>query len=126
MSDNVTAPRILVVEDEVLIAAEMQMILEDDGAIVVGPAHRLDRALELARSEDVDAAVLDVNLAGSQSVEVAEILDARSIPFLFVTGQSLQHIPAAFQDRDVLRKPFAEASLTAAVRKVTAGAKSCD
>src|SRR5437762_10954305 len=80
--------RILVVEDEVIVAIDIQMILEDAGARVVGPAHTLRSALERAEHEEISAAILDLRL-GRDSIEpVARTLARRGIPFLFYTGQS--------------------------------------
>lgn len=78
--------RILLVEDEALIAVMVADMLADLGAIVVGPAGTLPKALALAKSEDVDAAVLDMNLRGERVDPVTDVLVARGIPILFATG----------------------------------------
>lgn len=80
------AMQILLVEDEALIALDVQDILEDAGYTVVGPADRVDSALALAVVEPLDAAVLDVNLAGEQIWPVANALLARDVPLVFLTG----------------------------------------
>ncbi|WP_205479239.1 response regulator [Sphingomonas arenae] len=78
--------RILLVEDEPVIAFAVEDMLADMGCEVVGPAFRLDDAQDLARAERIDAAILDVNLNDQRSYAVAEELERRSIPFLFATG----------------------------------------
>jgi CheY-like chemotaxis protein len=79
--------RILVVEDEYLIATSLQDALEDAGSIVLGPASSVDKAIKTIDSEGhIDAAVLDVNLGGALSYAVADRLIARKIPFVFTSG----------------------------------------
>ena len=78
--------RILLVEDEALIAMDTEDALVDAGYAVVGPADRLDTALALARAAPIDAAVLDVNLAGSMVWPVATALQQRGIPYVLLTG----------------------------------------
>ena len=80
------ARRILIIEDETLIAMMVEDFLIDLGWTVVGLAGTLDRALAMVRDADIDAAILDVNLNGQQSFAVAEILGDRHIPFVFATG----------------------------------------
>jgi CheY-like chemotaxis protein len=79
--------RILVVEDEYLIAMSLQDALESAGSIVVGPVPSVDKAIQTIDSEPhIDAAVLDVNLGGALSYCVADKLIARKIPFIFTSG----------------------------------------
>lgn len=78
--------RILLVEDEILIAIELEMALEDAGAVVVGPIPGLAAAIEAARTADVAAAILDIDLAGHDVFPAADILRARGVPFVFHTG----------------------------------------
>lgn len=78
--------RIMLLEDEFLIALDTSRALESLGAEVVGPVHRLDKALALAQSEPLDAAVLDVDIGGVKSDAVADALKARNIPFVRATG----------------------------------------
>lgn len=79
--------RILVVEDEALIAVMVEDMLNEMGSVVVGPAATIEQALALARSDDpIDAAVLDVNVRGERIDPVAEALAARGVPMLFATG----------------------------------------
>jgi CheY-like chemotaxis protein len=79
--------RILVVEDEYLIAMSLQDALENAGSVVVGPVSSVDKAIRTIESEPhIDAAVLDVNLSGALAYPVADMLIARKIPFVFTSG----------------------------------------
>ncbi|RYF21224.1 MAG: response regulator [Oxalobacteraceae bacterium] len=79
--------RILVVEDEFFMADELRQKLEAAGALVIGPAPSVERALALIKDEiTIDAALLDVNLGGNMSYPVAEALIVRSVPFIFTSG----------------------------------------
>ena len=98
--------KILVVEDFVIIALDIEQMLEDLGCEVVGPASHLDEAMELASKANIDGALLDVNLDGQDIDPVARVLDRRQIPFIFVTGYDTLHISDEFQSRPVIIKPF--------------------
>jgi CheY-like chemotaxis protein len=98
--------RILVVEDEMTIALLIEDMLADLGHEVVGLEMRLGPALEAAAALEADFALLDVNLDGRMSFPVAERLEARDIPFAFVTGYGAAGVSPAFRDRPVLSKPF--------------------
>jgi CheY-like chemotaxis protein len=98
--------RILIVEDEMLVAMNIEDMLLDLGHEVAGIASRLAPAVALAKEAEIDAAVLDVNLAGETSFPVAEVLDGRGIPFLFATGYGLQGIEERYRSRTVIQKPF--------------------
>ena len=103
--------RILVVEDEAAISLLLEDMLLDFGCEVIGPAARLSAALEAVSREQVDLAILDVNVAGEPIYPVAEALALRSIPFVFSTGYGSAGIRDAFRDRPVLQKPFAQNDL---------------
>jgi len=96
--------KVLVVEDEYLVAALMEDILESAGCVVAGPIPRLAQALDAANSETCDVAVLDVNLAGERVYPVADILAQRNVPFVFVTGYGV--LPGEYANRPRLCKPF--------------------
>ena len=108
--------RILIVEDEMLVAMNIEDMLLELGHEVAGLASRLTPALALAGEAEIDAAVLDVNLAGEQSFPVADLLDRRGVPFLFATGYGLGGIEERYRGRVVLQKPFRLADLGAAIR----------
>jgi CheY-like chemotaxis protein len=109
--------RILIVEDEMLVAMNIEDMLLDLGHEVAGLAGRLEPALALAREADIDVAMLDVNLAGEQSFPVADALIVRGVPFLFATGYGLKGIPERYRDRPVLQKPFRAGDLSQALRQ---------
>ena len=109
--------RVLVVEDEMLIACEMEATLEDLGCQVVGPFARVGQALEALQDTHVDAAVLDVNVRGEMIFPVAEKLRALGVPMVFCTGYAdLPNIPEPLKDQVRLSKPCAAASVEAALR----------
>lgn len=84
--NRLTNRRILVVEDEFLIAAALCDMLQDASAIVVGPAVSIGQALQLLEGQRIDGAILDINLNGQLSDPIAEVLATRQIPFVFTTG----------------------------------------
>jgi CheY-like chemotaxis protein len=108
--------RVLVVEDEFIIAAHIGALLEDAGLEVVGPAGELQQAIELAGTAELDAATLDVNLEGAQVDDVTGLLARRGIPFLFVSGYGRDHLPVPYRDRPLVGKPFEDDVFVKAVR----------
>jgi CheY-like chemotaxis protein len=107
--------RILVVEDEWLIADELVAMVHRMGYGVVGPASRVSRAMQLVESEKPDGAVLDITLGKEKSFPIAEMLAERGIPFLFVTGYAGGDLPGRFASCVVLFKPISDADLCAAL-----------
>jgi DNA-binding NtrC family response regulator len=106
-----TAPRVLLVEDDVLLAFEMQDILSDAGYEILGPVATVAKALQLIDSQEPQLAFVDCNLDGEHSTAVALALTARNIPFAVVTGHERDSLPAAFGDGLFARKPFKAARL---------------
>ncbi len=105
-------PKVLLVEDTPLVATLIETLIEDMGWTVVGPMVRLNDALEAARAEPADAAIVDVNLAGEAAWEVASILRERGIPFIFTTGYGdLAQRPPELASAPILGKPFQVAEL---------------
>jgi len=99
---------ILVVEDEAMVALEIELALQDMGAEVVGPASRLEEALATITkaSAVIDAAILDVDLHGRDVFPVAEVLQSQGVPFLFHTGHgSREALQQRFGDVPVCTKP---------------------
>lgn len=104
--------RVLLVEDESLVAMLVEDMLSELGFEVVGIASRLAAAMEMAETVDCDVAVLDVNLGGGvSSFPVAETLRRRGIPCLFATGFSSAGIRLQGLDAPVLQKPFCREDL---------------
>jgi CheY-like chemotaxis protein len=118
MSGALDGLRVLVVEDEPLVAMDIAAVLRRAGAAVLGPAHRLDAALALAAEEVLDGALLDINLAGANVFPLADALAARGVPFMFLTGYEPEILPQAHRDRPLYRKPYTSARLVKAVAKV--------
>lgn len=107
------AQRILIVEDEPLIALALEAMLVDLGFDVAGTAAKVSIALEIIGRERIDGAILDVNL-GSQSIDpVADVLAVRACPFFFTTGYGISGLPARHAGRTVLQKPFGLEQLVA-------------
>ena len=101
------APRVLIVEDTVLVSLLIEALVEDMGWSVAGPAAQLSEALIAAREEPIDVAVVDVNLNGETSWEVASILRDRGVPFIFTTGYSdAANMPVNLRGSPVMGKPF--------------------
>ena len=98
---------VLLVEDDFLIAMDVAASLEADGARVVGPVATVRAALDLiSRTECLDAAILDINLRGATSYELADVLCARGVPVIFVTGYDKNVVPQRYADIPVCEKPF--------------------
>ena len=97
--------RILLVEDEALIGAMFKQLLSDLGFDVVGPIATLEMAVAAAHGEEVQGAILDVNLGGTPIYPVADALEARGIPFVFVTGYNASSIDQRFAAIPVFEKP---------------------
>jgi CheY-like chemotaxis protein len=103
--------RVLVVEDEMMVSMLIEDMLSDMGCLVVGPASRLDEAIELAKSAEIDCAVLDVNLGGTPIFPLADVLRERGCPFAFATGYGDAGLRDADRGTPVLQKPFREGDL---------------
>ena len=113
-----TAPalRVLVVEDEAMVAMMLEDMLDDLGCRVVGPAASLAAGLELARSAPLDAAVLDVNLAGEKVFPIADALSERGVPFVYATGYGRAGLREEDTARPVVQKPYSTQDLARTLR----------
>lgn len=111
MSQAFAGRRVLVVEDESLVAMLLETILEDMGCVTVGPASTVDEGLRMAAAETVDAALLDVNVAGRQVFPVAQVLKDRGVPFVFSTGYGEGGLPDEWRGQPTLQKPFTETAV---------------
>jgi len=99
--------RVLIVEDDFLLASYCAMLFEKEGARIVGPAATVEKALALLRCETPDAALLDVNLNGETTLAVADALRVRGIPFVVVTGYGEDDLQSdALRDAPRLEKPI--------------------
>ena len=115
------AVKILIVEDEMLIAMLLEDMIGDLGHEVVGPFHTFEAAIEAIAEARYDIAILDVNLGSQSSVPIAEELQRRGVPFAFATGHSREHLDPRFHEAQVIAKPFDERTLEAAIKALTAG-----
>jgi CheY-like chemotaxis protein len=103
--------RVLLVEDEIMVALVLEEMLAELGHTVVGPVARLERALEMTQREPFDVALLDVNINGGEVYPVAEALAACGIPFAFITGYRRKGLRTLYSDRPTLQKPFRQRDL---------------
>ncbi len=117
-ADNTQGPpkiaygrRVLVVEDEALVAMMIQEFLTEYGHSVVGPVGRAAEALMAAKETEYDAAILDINLGDGMAYPVADILSARGVPFVFVTGYEADTVDDRFRHVPVLQKPIERQAL---------------
>ena len=101
-----TGNRILLVEDEILVAMMMKDILTELGFSVIGPFSRLAEAMVAAVHDDIDAGIIDINLGGEFVYPVADVLAARKIPFVFVTGYGVESIDGRFGYVPIVKKPI--------------------
>lgn len=112
---------VFVVEDETLVALNLEDILLELGCQVVGPAMRIDRAegmIEEAAAADV--AILDVNVAGTMVFPFARKLAERGTPMVFATGYGRSGLPADFSERPILQKPYTTADVKAGLARALA------
>ena len=98
--------RVLVVEDSPVVAEATDQMLCDMGCVVVGPATSMAPALEMAREERLDAALVDLNIRGGKAFPVLRILRDRSIPFLITSGYADWSMPDEWQHQPRLAKPY--------------------
>ena len=111
MTNKLDGLRVLVVEDEMMVSMLIEDMLTDLGCTIVGPASRLDEALQLAREAELDCAVLDVNLGGQPIFPLADLLREKGAPFAFATGYGDAGLREVDKGSPVLQKPFREADL---------------
>lgn len=111
--------RVLLVEDQIIVAMEMEDILRGFGCAVVGPVGTLEAAIRLAREAVLDAAILDVDLDGQKVFPVAEELQARGIPFVLATGYGESSLPENWRGLRRLTKPFRREHIEAIMRSLS-------
>ncbi len=113
-------PRVLVVEDETMIAMLLEDMLDSLGYVPAGHAGTRTEATRLATNGEYDLALLDVNIGGGDVFPIAEILAGRGVPFLFCTGYGEVGLPKQWSDRPCLAKPFDIDQLEAALAALRA------
>lgn len=110
-SGDLSGKRVLLIEDEFLVAAMLTDVLEDAGAVVLGPAANLADGLRMAVAGEFDVAVLDWNLDGERSDPIARTLMAHGAPFLISTGYGA--VAEEFSAIPLLSKPYDTAGIVA-------------
>ncbi len=120
MGQLLRGQRILVVEDNFIMALDLSQLVEELGGAVVGPAGRLDEGMALAQSNDLDGAILDVNLDGANTFNLADGLLAGNVPVIFATGYDSKTLPDRFVDAPKLSKPFNLDTVKKAIQKAFA------
>lgn len=112
--------RVLVVEDEMMIAMMLEDILADLGHQVAGVAMRLPQAIELSKGIDADVAILDINLDGRKSFPAAAVLRERGVKLIFASGYGSPGLEAPFLEEVILKKPFEASDIRSALQRVAA------
>jgi CheY-like chemotaxis protein len=114
-----TSRRVLVVEDEMIVALFIEDLLEELGYSLAGVVSRLDEAMKRAGDGTFDLAILDVHVNGKDIFPFAEELVGHGIPFLFATGYGERAIPDHLRGHPTLQKPFRPDELAAIIGKLT-------
>jgi DNA-binding response OmpR family regulator len=109
---------VLIVEDEMQAALKLEDMLVELGHVVVAVATHIMRALTLASESKIDFAILDLNLAGTLSFPVADVLRRRDLPFMFASGYGNHGLTESYRNEFVLVKPYGLHELEEAIRKV--------
>lgn len=116
--DQTSLPKVLLVEDETMLATLMEMMLDDLGFATVYHASTLNEGIEYARNGEYDLAILDINIIGGDSFPIAAAIADRGIPFMFCSGYGRLGIPDAWLDRRCVAKPFSAEQLSQALSEL--------
>jgi CheY-like chemotaxis protein len=108
--------RILVVEDEAMVGMLLEDMVLDCGGEIIGPVARFEEALALAQAAEFEVAVLDLNLNGTLSYPIAEVIRNRGIPIIFATGYGTDGLREDFRGCPTLQKPFSQGEFAQAVK----------
>ena len=123
-TDACRGRKVLLVEDSPVISEATEMMLADMGCAVVGPAGTMAPALRLATDEQLDAAVVDINIRGGKAFAILTILEKREVPFLLTSGYADWSMPEEWRGRPRLAKPYGEDDLRAAMAALLGGTKN--
>ncbi|MCJ7420587.1 response regulator [Sphingomicrobium astaxanthinifaciens] len=120
MSDDKVSngARILLVEDSPVVSLNTEDALRDHGYFVVGPAYDMAAALDLSNREQIDAAIVDLNIRGEKCFQVLEILEKRDVPFILTSGYADWTMPEQWIERPRLQKPFEQEALLKKLEKM--------
>jgi DNA-binding response OmpR family regulator len=116
--------RVLVIEDEYFIGDDLDKLLRQHGADVVGPIGTLHEALSQVAKDGFQVAVVDLNLRDEKAFPVADELRRRAVPFVFATGYSAEVIPERFRDVERWEKPYDERELLGSIGRICSHLKS--
>jgi len=120
---EIAGSRVLIVEDEPLIAMALEDVLLDMGCMVIGRVAGIADALARIGDQPIDVAILDVNVEGGQSYEVADALLGRGVPVVFTTGAGEEGVDRRYAGNVVLGKPFVPMGVLAALRQTLASSR---
>ena len=112
------AKRILVVEDNLIIAMDVEEMVIACGCAPVGPVSNVAAGLAIVRQTELDGAILDINLGEERIWPVAELLDDLDVPFVLASGYTAEEVPHRFRERTVLEKPLSQEALIAALERL--------
>ena len=115
---ELTGKRVLIVEDEAIIAFAIEDMLTELGCTIIGPALRLDDAFGLASTAEIDAAILDVNLNSERSYPVAAELERRGVPFVFATGYDSEGLDWRGAEVEIIAKPYRKERVQGALERL--------
>jgi CheY-like chemotaxis protein len=118
MNSPLSGRRVLIVEDEMMVAWLLEDTLAELGCAVVGPAAGVKEALAMIEAKAIDVAVLDVNLNGEMSYPVADALVAHGVPFVFSTGYDKDRLLDGYRSFPVLQKPYHDSELKETLAKL--------
>lgn len=111
-------PRVLIVEDEMMVLLMIEDMMVDYGCESFASAATISQALEFIYEQSFDAVILDINLNGARSYEVAEALLTKQIPFVFCSGNSVRDLPKNLKNVPFLSKPVSYENLTEMLNKL--------
>lgn len=115
-ADGLKGLKVFIVEDEGLVAMQLEDMLVDFGCDLVGLAMRVRRAIEmLENTQAIDVAILDVNIGGDKIYPVAEVFRDRNVPIVFATGYGRAGVEADWQRYEILQKPYTAADVAAKI-----------
>jgi CheY-like chemotaxis protein len=120
MNETIAGLRILIAEDEALVAMMIEDIVADLGCVVVGPAASVARALELIGGERIDGALVDLNLGGEHARPIVDALQARGMPLVFISGYGRAMLTGDLARYPIVSKPFDEGDVRQALAHIAA------
>lgn len=123
MRDLLKGKRILVVEDDYFIAADMARVLQRDDMIVIGPVGSVTEANDRLETHAPDAAILDIELGSKTSYRLADRLIGENVPILFVTGYDGWHLPEPYVSQPRLTKPAGDEELVSVLHSMMRGGR---